>query len=325
MGSYADLYFGKYGIKSWKVEDIYVPDGQLQGHIDPPTPIQEAFKTGDYRLRNANWKINFPDAASEIIWFFDKGGVKNIDGIVALNLSFVEKLLEIIGPVKPLDYPEEINSSNFYKIAQGYSETNFFPGSTKKGNYLYGLGKVVFQKTMDSPLSQKLKVVNLIRHEFDNREMYLFMKDPKLESKVANLGWDGSLGTYKVDYFYPVESNLGANKVNYYVTRDTKRQATTLDNEFAITTDIDWKNTYAGDWDYVNYERIVIPSTSELQTLRLNGKDINFDKENEGQFLIIGFWAKVPHASSANLNLVYSLPRNGKETYQVVTRKQPGL
>jgi hypothetical protein len=43
LGSYAKVELASTGIKNISVQDIYVPDGQLLGHVDPPLPIQQAF------------------------------------------------------------------------------------------------------------------------------------------------------------------------------------------------------------------------------------------------------------------------------------------
>ena len=39
------------GVRSVEIKDIYVPDGQLVGHVDPPLPIQQAFGQGWWKLR----------------------------------------------------------------------------------------------------------------------------------------------------------------------------------------------------------------------------------------------------------------------------------
>ena len=146
MGSYAIITFEGGVLKNWEVQDIYTPDGQIEGHVPPLVPFQQAFKTGDWRLPNSNWNPNFPDAVDDMLWFFAKGGVGDIDGVIAVNFELFEKLIQIVGPFKPYDFDEEVNIDNFYELAQGTAEDNFFPGSRAKKNYLSGVATTLFDK-----------------------------------------------------------------------------------------------------------------------------------------------------------------------------------
>ena len=114
MGSYAKITFENGVLKKFQVKDIYEPDGQLEGHVEPPIPLQQASKTGDWRLRNANWEIDFQEAARDIKWFFEKGKEEDVQGIIAINLGLIIEILKVTGPIKPNDFPETINSDNFY-------------------------------------------------------------------------------------------------------------------------------------------------------------------------------------------------------------------
>ena len=122
MGSYAVLNFGSTGLETWKVENIYVPDGQLKGHVTPIKPIQQAFRTGDWRLRDSNWEVDFPKAAKDIEWFFNKGGEENIDGIIAINFSLFENLVKILGNINVTDYDIKVYPNSLYILTQTYSK-----------------------------------------------------------------------------------------------------------------------------------------------------------------------------------------------------------
>ena len=92
VGSYAVVDF-KNGINVY-VKDIYDADGKLPGHVEPPYPIQEAFLQGWWKLRDSNWKVDYPSAAADINWFLEQGGEKNIDGIIAVNMELFKKWLD---------------------------------------------------------------------------------------------------------------------------------------------------------------------------------------------------------------------------------------
>ena len=119
MGSFAILNIKKGVVTDFEIQDICQPDGQIVGHIEAKLPIQQAFKTGEWRLHNANWELDFADSANDILWFFKTAGISDIDTVVAINMGIVQNTLSIIGPVDPLDFPEnEVDQNNFYQITQ---------------------------------------------------------------------------------------------------------------------------------------------------------------------------------------------------------------
>ena len=80
MGSYALVQFENNVLKDISVQDIYVPDGQIQGHVNPPKPVLQAFQQGFWRLRDANWDPDFQKSAEN-----EKGIPKKI---FVANVSF---------------------------------------------------------------------------------------------------------------------------------------------------------------------------------------------------------------------------------------------
>lgn len=349
MGSYALVKFENSVLKEWKVEDIYVPDGQLKGHVDPPPPIQQAFRNGDWKLRDANWQIDFPRAAADIEWFFDKGGVQGIDGIVALNLGLARKWLNIVGDIKPVDFSETVNAENFFTLAQTYAEEDFFPGSIKKQNYLASVAKALLTKTLEAGNARKISLIRLVYRELENGQVLVWLKNQPLQDLLAEAGWDGSLGKTDFDYFYPVESNLGSNKANFHITRRIRQSIGAHGNRAINITVIEWKNEGKPDanfkWagEYVNYQRIVIPNTAEVLKIEINGRKLTLDNDKDffsapapredstyqmeavGVFKIVGFWAIVPLGGQTLLEFEYSLLGLPGNQYSLVFRRQPGI
>jgi hypothetical protein len=52
-----------------RFHDIYTPTGQIQGHVEPPKPIQEAFQQGEWLLPNFDFSPDFPTSAKSFRWF----------------------------------------------------------------------------------------------------------------------------------------------------------------------------------------------------------------------------------------------------------------
>lgn len=351
MGSYALVTFDSGVLKNWEIQDIYTADGQIEGHVPPKAPIQQAFKTGEWRLPNSNWEPSFPDSATDILWFFEKAGINDIDGVIAINFELIKKWVGIIGEIKPLDYEEALNEDNFYYLIQSYSQDNFFPGSHAKKNYLSSAGSTLIANTIDSSPSKKLKLINLIKKQLDEKQILLWHKDIDIMSLIANEDWGGNLGEYNNDFFYSVESNLGSNKSNYCVERNIDQDVLIKDS-VKNTTTITFTNTKdecinseVEKWmgEYSNYQRVIIPRFAIVESMEVNGNayslnndidpddppdfrsDHSYSINEDEKYKEIGFWVFVPVQGNSIVKINYTLPKTNNDTYTIYVKRQPGI
>ena len=136
LGSYARVSFTDGYLETIKVEDIYVPDGQLPGYVEPPAPIKQYLNSNGWLLRDSNWDPDFSQAAPIIEWFFEQGKEPEAEGVVAVNLFVAQDLMRAVGPVYLADYQETVTAENLFAKTQAHSEVGFFPGSTQKRDWL---------------------------------------------------------------------------------------------------------------------------------------------------------------------------------------------
>ena len=359
MGSYAVLSTQYSGLRDVKIEDIYVPDGQLVGHVDPPPPIQQAFGQGWWKLRDSNWDPDFTAAAPQIAWFFEQGlpaggqGNEKVDGIIAVNLQLVTSLLGILGEIKPTDYGDVVTAKTFYNLAQKYAEENFFPGSTQKRDFLGAVGNALFKRIKQSGPIEQIKLVKLVWQELKKGEILVWFKDPALQEVIKQRHWDGGLGPSTgsgfSDYLYIVETNLGANKANCCINRQVTQE---IDN-FQTKLTIKYQNNNLFEnpkppvfWggNYINYLRIIIGKSASIKSVKVGDKQLvekpldnvygiqedRYQAEDRGEFKIIGFWAVVPAQSSVIAELEYESVRPAYRTGRagedkILVRRQPGM
>lgn len=318
MGSYARLKFEKGVLKNVEVQDIYQPDGQLVGHVNPPAPIQKAFGQGWWKLRDSNWDADFSVAGEQMAWFFEQGG-ERADGIVAVNLGFINKWLEELGEVKTVTYDERVTAKNLASLAQTYSEVN-----REKRDFLGAVGAALWERTKAINLIDLIHLIDLIYQELQKRQILMWMADKDIEKEIVKLGWGGDLGSYTGDYLYVVEANLGVNKANCCVTRSVIQ---TVDGEKEKVT-IKWENSseFADPkppvfWggDYTAYVRVVVPAAAVIQEVE------KYDVETRGKFKIVGFWVGVPAGGEATAELEYSVLRQAQDRFTILVKRQPGI
>lgn len=355
IGSYAIITISN-GIPEFQFKDIYDPDGQLTGHVNPPLPIQEAFKQGWWKLRDADWYPDFPTSAKTIRWFMTEGKEINPDILITLNFKTVDQIVKLISPIEIPEYGVKLSPANFYQILQSHAETNFFPGSTQKRDILSAAGKAFIKKLQDSPLETKIAIIDLLFDNAESKNILLNSNDPELQSLFENYNLDGSL-YYKdcgnsclADQLTIIETNLGANKANCCIQRNTSHKIERQSDQIKHTISIQYTNTshvenpnppdfFGGS--YINFIRFYIPPNAAFVEIKANPtlpQNINLYPvpygTNQSATLIqtqslgfkeIGFFHTTRANTTSNLILIYFLPIQQKDQYQLTINKQHGL
>jgi hypothetical protein len=348
MGSYAKLKFKKGSLAGFSVQDIYVPDGQLKGHVQPPWPIQEAFQQGFWKLRDSNWEPDFPLAAKTIHWFFEKGGEEKSDGLIALNFLVIENLLKIFGPCHLSDYQSLITADNFYQIAQKEAEKDFFPGSTQKKDFLSALAKQLIFKLQNANLKQSLQLIKIVKKSLDEKQILLNFNHPQLQQYILSQNWDGGLkrqfrdsDKYMSDYLSLVETNLGANKANLYVQRKVSQEINFENNILEEKLMINYFNNSPEErpndenfWGgvYENFLRVFIPLEAKNIKIKINEQDFKGRTEikeyEDKKIKSVGFFVEVAPLLEARVKIEYNKklthPTPGVK-YILEIQKQPGV
>jgi len=312
MGSYARLRFRNGTLQGTKIEDIYEPDGQLYGYVQPPAPLDRAFDHGSWKLRDSNWDPDFTVAAPQIAWFFQKGG-EPVDGIVAVNLITVQKILNTLN----------IPNKNLINLAQTSAEIH----KDKRGFLSTTAGEILSNLKILKP-SKLLKLLRVVYDDLRNNQILLWAKDPEVQKVITQKYWDGSLGEYSNDYLYIVESNLGANKANCCVSRMITHEIQNNDEHLIEKLTINFKNDneftnpkppvfWGGD--YINYLRVIIPVSAEIKNPEM------YDIETRNKFKIVGLLVKTPAQQNSTVVLEYKITCLSCDKYHVLIKRQPGI
>jgi len=349
MGSYAKIKFVKGGMKELNIQDIYVPDGQISGHVQPPEPIQQAFKQGWWRLRDSNWEPDFPSAAEQILWFFEKGKEEKADGLFALNLLTLKELLKIVQPLNLPDYDYQITADNFYQTAQNEAEKQFFPGSTQKKDFLSSLAKQLVFELQNINSQQTVQLIKIVKKQLEEKQILISFTDPYLAQFVDQLNWNGAIEKEAenkqnsiTDYFYLVETNLGANKANCCLQRKVSQEIELTNNGLVKEkATITYFNTSPKErpkpplfWGgvYENYLRIILPSEVEISKIQVNQQNLKKEQitiQNYSQKMLksVGFFVVTQPLDQSKVEIYYwkkgEIGKN--KNYCLKIQKQPGI
>ncbi len=227
IGSFAKVEFEGGKLRKLETNDVYNIDGALKEHVEPPKEIKEDLSQKDWFLRDSNWEPDFPTAARQIEWFYNKETGERVEGVIALDISAMENLLSVIGGLDVADYNEKITADNLFEKAVAHSESDFFPGSQAKKSFLTALSNQLFNKLFFLPNQNWPGIVEALGTSLDTKHMLVYLNNPNMFSYMASQNWAGVLtraGESKLgemqDFLAVVEANLGANKANYYLERN---------------------------------------------------------------------------------------------------------
>jgi len=343
IGSYGLMTFQKGHLISFTVHDIYEADGQLHGQVEPPATLKKYLGEENWYLRDSNWSPDFPTSAKQAIWFFEKEKKQLVDGVLAINLNVVQRILATTGEIYLPDYEETINEKNLFERAEYHSEIGFFPGSKQKKNFLANLSFEIFEQIHRSETSST-KLFLAFKDSLIKRDCLIYFSNPDMEASMIKLEFDGAIKSLNCqkencfsDYLLAVDTNVGANKANFFVKRRLVQRIEIKKNVINHGLQVSWQNTAQTDnWPggkYKNYFRLYLPITAQIQDAFLTEgssqrKAINLEIEEKGNKKIASILISVPIKTSLVLEINYQLKANyqndKKKRLAFLVQKQSG-
>lgn len=285
VGSYAIVNLENGKIKEISIDDIYNVDGllDLNNYKEPSVPAVKKYLKQDYlRIRDANWNPSFPNSADQILKLFNEANGSRFDGVIAIDTFLVKDLLFATGPLFLTSYNEEIKADNVYERAQYYSEARYLDGSQQKKEFLTVLGSKLME-TLFSMGNEKLSpLVKATFLNLERKHILAYIPNSQISALISDKNWGGSISPTKTDFLYIVDSNLGSNKADYFITREAEYEVknTYRDGALEVNLTLTYKHmgkdaTWPGG-PYTNYVRVFVPKESFLHKATcVVGKAIN--------------------------------------------------
>jgi hypothetical protein len=341
IGSYGIAEFGGGKLNGLTINDIYSADGQLKGHIEPPAPIKDYLGEANWFFRDSNWNPDFATSALRAEWFLNKEMEQQVDGTIAIDLTPIKKILVYTGPIFLPDYNLTISSENLYEKTQAEAQANFFPGSRKKASFLTALSRVLIREIPNINSKQKLGILKSIYEGLEERSIQIHLNNNDLQRPVDDMGWSGNISTYTCgescysDFFGDVESNVGVNKSNYFISRKIDFDVSINKDKIVRNLDVNLTNSanpsLGPSGQYKTYLRILIPTDSQMIGVKVaNGQsenNLSFDTVQTGNRYEIGVYVEILPSESKTINFNWASdidPKTNIDSYGLVVRKQAG-
>ncbi len=364
IGSYALLKIDKGRIAEMKIQDVYAADGQLRDHIEPPFQLRRYLGSQHWFLRDSNFDVNFPNDAALAGYFYNLEMGEKVEGIIAVDTSFLRNLLKAVGPIEVSEYNETITAENFFSLTEAHAQNNFFPGSTQKKDFLSSVYNKLLSRLTESrdlPYEQLLIVVG---ESIRQKHLLFGFPDTSLQKLFSVNGLSSSLSDTRVgksgtinDFFGINEANLGQNKSNYYLNRAISHKVILgTDGIASETATIQYQNkstaTSAFGGDYKAYLRLIVPASAQLVSISIDGvqqpfidavtnpslfssqlfrppQQLEVDRAQQNGKTLFGFLLIVPAGSKKTVSISYTIRTDSAVNtsaigYNLWTFKQPG-
>lgn len=343
IGSFGLVTFDQGRMSEIVVNDVYMADGQLKGHVDPPEPIRKHLGEGGWYLRDSNWDPNFPVSAVKAEWFLEKEIGQTVDGVLTIDLYFIKRLLTITGPITLPDFNLTVDSNNLYSLIQSEVEDEFFPGSIKKATILTSLSKSLIEEVETLESDKYAIFFKELYESLERKHIQLYLHDSNSQEAIRNLGYAGDFdlstdcGIRCIrDGYSLVDSNLGVNKSNLFIKRSHELNLSISKEFIGHELLVNYENTAnpaIGNMGvYKNYARVLLPVGAKVGGVRLYDvsgaySDLEYDLIDTDGRRELGFLVEVLPSTQKTLQIVWNMEDTNLELggqYNLVVLKQSG-
>jgi hypothetical protein len=353
LTAYAIMTVDKAKFNPALSDDIYNLDAKYKPSIPAPKPIVNYIK-GPYvlsqnlRLRDMNWWPDFPTSMGTFSKAIQEVGVKDIDGIIAVDTRVLESLLKVIGPIGvpgfgnfSTDIDPECNCSQVIHELEKYADVEGpiiwdpvtgkiiqRPKNSENRKKIIGpLMNSVLANAMGQPKEKLAPLFTAAFNSVMEKHVLFYLYDEKVQKSVVDFGIGGAIKDYNGDYLHISDANLGGRKSNLYATEEVMQEVKIDGNGNATkTVTITYKNPEKHD-GWLNsvlpvWVRIYVPKGSELTAIEgLEPKGEPY--EESGKTVFSGFFQLRPEGL-AKVTFQYKLPFKVKDQYKLLIQKQPG-
>lgn len=286
IGSYALM-----DVQDGEIVKTEIPAGgsyDLRGGLTQrvAAPEQLRLVNARWEFQDANWFADFPTSAKTLTWFYEKSGGPTVDGVITVTSSFMEHLLEIVGPVELAEYGKTISSENFFIETQKAVELEYDRSLNRPKQFISDMAPKVLERLVNLNSEELLPLIDVMSRSLAQKHILLHFRNEDEQSLASAYGWAGELKPLdKADFLAVVDSNIAGGKTDGVISADI-RHTTDVSNDGTLTNTVTIRRTHHGKKGElftgiknINYMRVYVPRGSELISAE------GFEAPGEGYFL----------------------------------------
>ncbi|MBI2475573.1 DUF4012 domain-containing protein [Candidatus Uhrbacteria bacterium] len=270
MGSFAEIK-----VRDGILEQLNVPSGgtyDLQGSLTrslvAPKPLQ--LLKARWEFQDANWFPDFPTSARQMMEFYNDAGGPSVDGVIAINATYVAKLIGLLGPIEMPNYDRVIDEENFIFETQKIVEVEYDKEENRPKQFIGDLAPKLIERALKSKPEIFLGLIDNLGNGLTQKDIQMYFADDSIQKVVLNNNWGGTILPTTGDYLMVVDTNLGGGKTDAAIKERVSLDVAIQKDGSTINT-ITVSRTHQGipglvfsGVNNVDYMRLYVPKGSEL-------------------------------------------------------------
>jgi hypothetical protein len=299
------------------------------GYVAPPGPLRESLlQNTSWSFIDSNFSADFPSNAKAGESFAQPWLGAHIDAVISIDYYTVAKMLDLTGPLSIPGFGITVNASNFVPLIAQYDLAN---SPAHKAILIAVAGTLMNRVATLSP-DHWPALIAALNDLAAARHLQAYFNNSNVEKEIDQFGWSGTLNpTNARDYMMEVESNLGATKANYFVTRhftvELTRSGGMLHHKVTIDIVDNMPYSYRPGEFYSAYLRLYVSDSASSARDNLRPAKYPNPAAPAGMRMIDG-WIPTIHGygHSAQAVFEYDTPwiADGRGEGQIYWQKQSG-
>lgn len=190
-------------------------------YVEPPGPLKRyLLRDFTWNLLVSDWSPDFPTWSQQAREFYEMvHGEQRVDGIIAVDLTVLERLLTVTGP-KTLDLagygPVTFTPSNAVLQLEALTRQPF-EGTDDRKSVIATLAESLLADILHLPSDRWDEGVKVIRGLGAERHIQVLSFDAPEQTIIRDFGWDGALRKPKGDYLHFNEASVLSTKLSLIV------------------------------------------------------------------------------------------------------------
>jgi hypothetical protein len=270
VGSFAEV-----NVHQGVLENLSVPGGgsyDLQGRMRTSFVAPEPLRllNARWEFQDANWFADFPTSARHLLAMYKEADGPTVDGVIALNASFVETLLGVLGPVDMPAYGRTITQENFLLETQKIVEEEYDKTLNTPKAFIGDLAEVLLNRLENLEPLAYVSLWQIIESALMQKEIQMYFADEHMQKQAIAYGWSGEVKQTSGDYLMVVDTNLGGGKTDG-VIKEEIRLTVRVAQDGTIVNTVEVMRAHQGapgalftGVNNVDYLRLYVPKGSTL-------------------------------------------------------------
>lgn len=208
-------------------QDAYQIDDFTKPYGIPPQPLEQFMGVQLLVFRDANYWPDFPTSAAKMMELYTYGTGQQVDGVVAIDQTFLAGLVKILKTVSVDGFAEPITGQNVDQFLRDAWETgdptdeNWF---ASRKSFLGPVSAAIVGQLMQNPDAfDPLELAAFMNEAMAGGHLQFLTTDPAINPPLRAVGLTGEVTSFaSEDLLMVVSSNMGFNKANAAVDQEVE-------------------------------------------------------------------------------------------------------